>query len=168
MVGHSEGMTMTEFTRRGVLTGAGTAIGIAAIAGCASTSSASPAGAGSGTSGPATGTSSTATPTGTGAGAALDLPAGPLSAVPVGGAALVSVNGFDLVITQLVAGRPSVFLNRCPHAGCKVAVDGAALVCPCHGSTFDLAGKVLQGPATSPLRAGSLRVTDGQIIVEKV
>ena len=165
---------MTELTRRDVLSGAGTAITLAAIAGCGSNSnaSASHAVASPATVVPSTNPGSTATnaatSTATGAGVSLDLQAGPLSDVPVGGAKLVTVAGFDLIITQPVAGEPSVFVNRCPHAGCKVAVDGATLVCPCHASQFDLAGKVVRGPATAPLTGGSLRVDNGQIIVEKI
>ena len=169
---------MTELTRRGVLTGVGSAVGLAAIASCGSNAQADPghpAGAsGSGltsatvppvaatTSAGASSTSAPAT-----AGASLELDAGALSDVPVGGAKLVSVDGHDLVITQPTAGQPAVFVNRCPHAGCKVGVDGAALVCPCHASKFDLAGKVLRGPATTPLKEGTLRVDKGQIIVEQ-
>ena len=42
---------------------------------------------------------------------------------------------------------------RCPHLGCTVRWDAEAqnLVCPCHGSRFDDAGKVIKGPAKSGL-----------------
>jgi Rieske Fe-S protein len=41
----------------------------------------------------------------------------------------------------------------CPHLGCSYAFDDGKkhFVCPCHGSEFALDGKVLHGPATSPL-----------------
>ncbi|MDQ1723097.1 MAG: hypothetical protein QOG52_125 [Frankiaceae bacterium] len=166
---------MTDLTRRRVLTGAGTAISLAAIAGCTSNSN---SGASHVVTSPGTGVPSTnsagPTPTAAGtstsasAGASLELQAGPLSEVPVGGAKLVTVDGHDLILTQAAAGQPSVFMNRCTHLGCKIGIEGSALVCPCHASKFDLAGKVLQGPATAPLTEGSLRVDNGQIIVEKV
>lgn len=35
----------------------------------------------------------------------------------------------------------------CTHRGCTVDVQGARLVCPCHGSTYSRAGEVLRGPA---------------------
>lgn len=41
----------------------------------------------------------------------------------------------------------------CTHQGCTVGVQGARLVCPCHGSTYDRRGRVLRGPAPSPLRS---------------
>jgi Rieske Fe-S protein len=38
--------------------------------------------------------------------------------------------------------------------GCLVAFNAAerAWECPCHGSRFDTDGKVIQGPATRPLK----------------
>ncbi len=41
----------------------------------------------------------------------------------------------------------------CTHRGCTVDVQGSDLVCPCHGSTYDRDGQVLQGPAERPLQA---------------
>ncbi|MGW4564402.1 FAD-dependent oxidoreductase [Streptomyces sp. NPDC004561] len=42
---------------------------------------------------------------------------------------------------------------RCTHLGCLVSFNRAerAWECPCHGSRFDVDGKVLQGPAVRPL-----------------
>jgi cytochrome b6-f complex iron-sulfur subunit len=39
----------------------------------------------------------------------------------------------------------------CTHLGCTVEVTPGAVVCPCHGSVFDRAGRVLRGPADRPL-----------------
>lgn len=41
----------------------------------------------------------------------------------------------------------------CTHAGCTVhyAAGSRDVVCPCHGSTFELDGTVTNGPAQSPL-----------------
>lgn len=39
----------------------------------------------------------------------------------------------------------------CTHLGCTVNVTPSSLVCPCHGSVFDRDGKVLKGPAETPL-----------------
>jgi len=41
----------------------------------------------------------------------------------------------------------------CTHAGCTIALDDAtkSWLCPCHGSRYDLQGKVIDGPAERPL-----------------
>jgi len=41
--------------------------------------------------------------------------------------------------------------TRCMHRGCQVEPAAAKLVCPCHGSEYDFAGAVLQGPTERPL-----------------
>jgi len=50
-------------------------------------------------------------------------------------------------------GQLRVFAITCPHLGCSYAFDDHKrhFVCPCHGSEFALDGRVLHGPATSPL-----------------
>lgn len=42
--------------------------------------------------------------------------------------------------------------SECTHLKCTVELEGARIVCPCHGSTFDRAGDVLAGPAERPLQ----------------
>jgi cytochrome b6-f complex iron-sulfur subunit len=40
----------------------------------------------------------------------------------------------------------------CTHKGCDVELEGEKFVCPCHGSTFTLDGKVTEGPAKNDLK----------------
>jgi Rieske Fe-S protein len=55
----------------------------------------------------------------------------------------------------------------CTHLGCSLNLTPSHISCPCHGSRFDLRGRVLQGPADRRLlrlevrRAGSkLEIVD--------
>lgn len=43
---------------------------------------------------------------------------------------------------------PKILSAHCTHLGCKIneTINGR-LVCPCHGSEYDLDGKVVKGPA---------------------
>ncbi|WP_026841271.1 QcrA and Rieske domain-containing protein [Citrifermentans bremense] len=50
----------------------------------------------------------------------------------------------------------------CTHLGCTVNVTPAGLVCPCHGSSFDREGKVLEGPADRPLKRYAVEADGGQ------
>ena len=53
----------------------------------------------------------------------------------------------------------------CTHLGCTVSVTPEHFVCPCHGSRFDLEGKVLTGPADRPLPRYPVRVSEQSFIV---
>ena len=55
----------------------------------------------------------------------------------------------------------------CTHLGCTVEIEGARLVCPCHGSTYDRAGKVLRGPAERALARYPTRLSpDGVLTID--
>ena len=59
----------------------------------------------------------------------------------------LGVSAVDLV-------RPG---KRCSHMGCSLAHNGTRAGgwdCPCHGSRFDEAGEVLDGPATKGIDVG--------------
>ncbi len=53
----------------------------------------------------------------------------------------------------------------CTHLTCTVELQGARLVCPCHGSAFDREGAVLQGPATAPLVRFRSELAEGGVLV---
>lgn len=57
----------------------------------------------------------------------------------------------------------------CTHLGCIVARDeNGSYHCPCHGSQFDSAGRVIAGPAPRPLIYLQLSLApDGQLIVDQ-
>ena len=52
----------------------------------------------------------------------------------------------------------------CTHLGCTVESKPDGFTCPCHGSRFDMLGKVKRGPAARPLAALRLETTtDGKL-----
>lgn len=61
--------------------------------------------------------------------------------------------------------------DTCVHAGCSLAdgrLEGASIVCPCHGSQYDLRdGSVIHGPATMPEPHYDVRIQNGQIEVKQ-
>lgn len=81
----------------------------------------------------------------------------------------IAISGDDLDNTGLLITRKSdteiVALSRfCPHQGCAVnKFSNGVAYCPCHGSKFDSTGKVIQGPASSPLKKYNATIS-GNII----
>lgn len=64
-------------------------------------------------------------------------------------------------------GRYAALSPICTHLGCTVDIEGAHLVCPCHGSTYDRAGQVLRGPAERPLKRFPATVTaEGELLIQ--
>ena len=61
----------------------------------------------------------------------------------------------------------TVFSPICPHLGCGFRWDGQdrQFQCPCHGSIYDLSGKVLGGPAPRPLDVLPSKVEKGELFV---
>ena len=56
-----------------------------------------------------------------------------------------------IIVTQ--NNSTSVYSAHCTHLGCKIdKLEGDRFVCPCHGSQYDLQGKVLKGPAYKNLK----------------
>ncbi|MGV9943045.1 FAD-dependent oxidoreductase [Streptomyces sp. NPDC003401] len=75
-----------------------------------------------------------------------------------GDGAVVRVAGERRAVHRDEAGQLHAVSARCTHLGCLVAFNRAerAWECPCHGSRFDVDGKVLQGPAQQPLERKEL------------
>ena len=85
------------------------------------------------------------------------------SDVPVGSGLIVG----EVVVTQATAGDFKGFSSTCTHAGCALneVVDGT-IVCPCHGSKFNLDGSVANGPATKPLTSEAVSVQGDSIVLD--
>eukprot|EP00978_Attheya_sp_CCMP212_P027562 scaffold92471_cov39-Attheya_sp.AAC.1 len=65
---------------------------------------------------------------------------------------------------------PYALNAECTHLGCVVPYDEAQLkfICPCHGSQYDKEGRVLRGPAPSPLSLEKVIADDesGKLLLE--
>jgi menaquinol-cytochrome c reductase iron-sulfur subunit len=64
-------------------------------------------------------------------------------------------------------GAVVAFSPICPHLGCGFRWDAGdhQFKCPCHGSVYDVTGKVLAGPAPRPLDVLPSKVEEGQLYV---
>lgn len=65
------------------------------------------------------------------------------------------------------AGDIVVFSPICPHLGCAFRWDAGdkEFKCPCHGSVYDVNGKVLAGPAPRSLDVLPSKVEQGKLLV---
>lgn len=77
----------------------------------------------------------------------------PTAALEDGGGVFVAVRGSDrpVFLHRTDEGELVALLARCTHRGCQPEPVADRMVCPCHGSEYDLEGNVLQGPADRPL-----------------
>ncbi|MBC8320358.1 MAG: Rieske (2Fe-2S) protein [Bacteroidetes bacterium] len=64
-----------------------------------------------------------------------------------------NVTFFDDFILIQKDDESYVLSNLCPHLGCSISkLEEGKLICPCHGSSFNLDGEVLTGPAINALK----------------
>ena len=72
------------------------------------------------------------------------------------GLTAVSVAGMEVAVARTPDGIFALE-DRCTHADCALSegvLEEGAVICPCHGSEFDLkTGNVLRPPAVTPVRA---------------
>ncbi len=71
----------------------------------------------------------------------------------VGNLALVTSSVGDFLVARTAASTFVALNAICTHQTCTITgFAGSSYVCPCHGSTFDTSGHVLNGPAPTALR----------------
>ena len=77
--------------------------------------------------------------------------------------------GFGEMLVANLDGNYYAIGNRCSHRGCKLSsgmLDGEKIVCPCHGSIFDVkTGRVIKGPANKPEPMFQVKIEGDQILV---
>lgn len=95
------------------------------------------------------------------------VPAGQVSDLPVGAAAVIRFGRYPAIIVNTEAGLRA-FSAVCTHFACVVKWDAdlQQIVCPCHEGFFNpFDGSVLSGPPPTPLEGLKVEVVDGQIFV---
>ncbi|MGZ8375930.1 MAG: QcrA and Rieske domain-containing protein [Gemmatirosa sp.] len=64
----------------------------------------------------------------------------------------VGAQRVDVIVINLGNDGYRAFTSICTHEQCPVgSFNGSRIVCPCHGSEYDTAGRNVVGPATRPL-----------------
>jgi cytochrome P450/nitrite reductase/ring-hydroxylating ferredoxin subunit len=96
------------------------------------------------------------------------LEAGPADDAPDGTLRRLDLDGHAVCLGR-VGGGWAAFDDTCTHAACSLAggeLDGNVVLCPCHGSGFDVrTGEVLNPPALDPIAVHESRVVDGRLEV---
>jgi cytochrome b6-f complex iron-sulfur subunit len=85
----------------------------------------------------------------------------------VGGSISLKVKDKLLLLVRDGAASVRAFNPVCTHRQCVVAFNAGEnkIKCPCHGSQFDLNGRVIHGPASRPLETYVAELVGEQIIV---
>jgi arsenite oxidase small subunit len=108
------------------------------------------------TQGTQTSQSSTATTTKSGAGIIANI-----NSLQVGTPVFFSYPaGYPSALVKNQDGSLTAVSMLCTHVCCQCSYDAASKVyyCPCHGSVFDLTGRVVRGPASTDLPTIQLRI----------
>lgn len=76
------------------------------------------------------------------------------SQIKEGEAKVVSYESESYALYKEINGTLHLLKSTCPHASCEVRWNSAELSwdCPCHGSRFNVNGKILTGPTTKNLQ----------------
>lgn len=98
------------------------------------------------------GASALPTVSGTLSGSTITVPVTGTALATPGTLALVRTSGGDVLVARTDASTFVALSAGCTHQNCEITgFSGQDFVCPCHGSRFDTSGKVVNGPAVSPL-----------------
>jgi nitrite reductase/ring-hydroxylating ferredoxin subunit len=84
----------------------------------------------------------------------------------------VEVDGAPVLLSRSSDGELCAISDVCSHEGGTLSEgrrEGDTVVCPLHGSRFDLrTGKALGGPAVFPQRAYETRAREGKVEIKAV
>ena len=90
-----------------------------------------------------------------------------LEDIPVWGSKKVILGGSALILIR-TPDTLKAFSAICTHLGCLVDWEDKKreILCPCHAGVFDMDGKVVSGPPPRPLPSYTVKVIDGNILVQ--
>jgi cytochrome b6-f complex iron-sulfur subunit len=91
---------------------------------------------------------------------------GPVDDFPLGSVTPVT-NGRFYLVRQTDGGFLALY-QKCTHLGCAVPWEPelGRFVCPCHASTFETDGEVINPPAPRPLDRFPVTIEDGVVYVD--
>lgn len=77
----------------------------------------------------------------------------PVEDLPDGHGGIVEIDGENFGVYRDQDGQIHAVPAKCPHLGCQLEwnPDELSWDCPCHGSRFDVDGRLLEGPAQTDL-----------------
>jgi Rieske Fe-S protein len=83
------------------------------------------------------------------------------------GSAYRTTRGDEPLILTNEAGRIRTFAAVCTHEGCPLGWNAQQhlIRCPCHGSAFDVRGRVVEGPAQKPLKEFETILERGRVLI---
>ena len=80
----------------------------------------------------------------------------------------VTINDQKILLAN-VNGNYYAIGDKCTHRGCQLSkgkLQDETVVCPCHGSTFDLkTGNFVKGPTKKPKPTYELKVENNDILI---
>jgi cytochrome b6-f complex iron-sulfur subunit len=85
----------------------------------------------------------------------------------IGGWMVVKIKDDSILLIRDSEKSVRALSSVCTHKGCQVdySPKKKRVECGCHGSVFDLYGKVLGGPAPKPLRNYPAELSGGRVII---
>jgi 3-phenylpropionate/trans-cinnamate dioxygenase ferredoxin subunit len=99
------------------------------------------------------------------------VPVARLDALAPGTLMEVEVDGQSVCLARTEDGEVYAFRNNCSHRDFPLhtgELEGNQLECAWHGARFDVrTGRALRLPAIKPIRAYTVKIEDGEILVDR-
>jgi Rieske Fe-S protein len=86
----------------------------------------------------------------------------------VGSSMTIKIKDRSVMFVRVTEDSVLGFDPACTHQQCIVEHRAGSdrIECPCHGSVFDLEGKVLKGPAEKPLHRFDTSLEEGRVVID--